>query len=359
MILILTQCFPPVIGGVENLIGNMATAMAEKEKTVWVYADSSLATMEYDKQQPFKIRRFGGIKFLRRRYKAFVANKHLREGKFSHVFCDSWKSLEFLNQTPKNPITVLAHGTEYPLSPSAEKKRRIENTLKKANNILAVSEATRKRVCAYSAGIQQMRVWHPPITPAAKANDEDKKRANNYWGSASPRLLSVARLEKRKGIDTAISAFARLAADYPQAVYIVAGDGDQATELRTLTKRLGLNVYFTGVVSEGLKSALYENADVFILPVRPAGDDMEGFGLVFLEAGYHGTPSITGNSGGAAEAVEDEKTGLHCEGTDIESVAGALKRILDDDDLRRRLSEAAQQKAINSAWPTRIEELLR
>ena len=359
MILILTQCFPPVIGGVENLIGNMAKTIAEKRKTIWVYADSSPKAMEYDKQQPFTIRRFGGIKFLRRRYKALVAEKFLRENKISHIFCDSWKSLEFLGKTPQSTVAVFAHGTEYPLSPSAEKKRRIGNTLKKANTILAVSTATSQRVCSYGVPAQQVRVWNPPVMPAKKANDEDKKRAEHYWQNASPRLLSLTRLEKCKGIDTAISAFARIAIDYPQAGYIIAGDGTQATELQALAKRLSLkNVCFTGMISEeGLKSALYESADVFILPIKPIGNTIEGFGLVFLEAGYHGTPAIAGNLGGVTEAVEDEKTGLHCDGTNIESVVCALKRILENDDLRQRLSEAARQKAINSIWSTRIEEL--
>ena len=127
-----------------------------------------------------------------------------------------------------------------------------------------------------------------------------------------------------------------------------------------LVQQRGLegNVVFAGVVSDEEKAALYGGADVFVLPVREDGDDMEGFGLVFLEAGLHGLPSICGKSGGAADAVEDGRTGIHCDGRDIGGVHAALARLLSDDALRRRLGDAARVKAEANVWGRRIGELV-
>ena len=362
MILILTQCFPPVTGGIENLLAGMAQALVEQNRTVLVYADHAPAASGYDQRQRFSVRRFGGWKPLRRRYKAFVVNRLLGNDTVSGVFCDSWKSLEWLRCPATIPITVLAHGSEFPLSPSSRKKTRIVNSLHKAHHILAISAATRERIWTCCGGQKKpVRIWNPPISIPLVPDNEVQLQAKEIWGDAAPRLLSVARLEERKGLDTAIAAFAKIAREYPQGRYVIAGQGTQEPRLRAQAMHLGIDrkIDFIGTVSEPLRTALYASADIFILPAKPKDDDIEGFGLVFLEAGYWATPSVAGHAGGAAEAVEDGITGLHCDGNDAGSVALAIKKILSDEDLRHRLSQAAQQKAHNAIWPKRVAELLQ
>ena len=95
VVLILTQCFPPAIGGIENYLGGMAYALAAARHEVTVYADASPTATDGD--APFRTRRFGGIKMLRRRRKARAAEKLMRQGNVSHLICDTWKSMEHVN----------------------------------------------------------------------------------------------------------------------------------------------------------------------------------------------------------------------------------------------------------------------
>lgn len=358
MRLILTQCFPPVVGGVENLMEGMARALAAAGEVV-VLADA--VSGEYKTAQkvelPYRVRRFGGVKFWRRRKKAQVARHMIRQGEVREVFCDSWKSAEFLAPAAAR-IVVLAHGSEYPLSPSKRKKQRIVKALSASTRLLAVSRATRERMAGCGVEETRVTIWPPPIMPPPAPTPAESARMQSMWQDGAPRLLTVARLVKRKGVDTAIRAAAELSAQYPQIRHVIAGEGPCAEELRQLAGKSGKTVRLIGAVSEGEKSALYQSADVFVLPVRASGDDMEGFGMVFLEAGYYGLPAITGQCGGAAEAVQDGVSGLHCDGTNTAAVQAAIAKLLADESLRQRLGDNARRCAHSALWPVRAAELL-
>ena len=358
MILILTQCFPPVAGGVENLVGGLARAFAAAGERVLVYADAPVSAD--DASAPYTIVRYDGAKFLRRRRKARDAALLLAGGDVKQVYCDSWKSLEHLKLPPSAaPVVVLAHGSEYPLSPSPRKRWRIQQALDKSRHVLAVSAHTRQRTIPYLRDTQKLGVWHPPFNAPASPSAAVVTRMRALWQDGTPRVLTVARLSPRKGVDAAIRAVADLAATYPALRYVIAGDGAQAAMLRQRVVELnkGGRICFAGAVNDEEKSALYAAADVFLLPGRVLGDDVEGFGLVYMEAAHFGVPSVSGRDGGAAEAVDDGVTGLHCDGGSVESVRQTLSRVLEDESLRRRLGEKARQKAENFSWAAKLREL--
>ena len=358
MHLILTQCFPPIVGGIENLMGELAMALAKNGEKVLVFADGT--AMDADNNMPYSIRRFGGWKFWRQRKKSRAAAAVLQSENIRHVFCDSWKSLQHLQASGNARITVFAHGSEYPKTPTTNKRRRICTALSRAHRVLAVSAAARTRMQQCGVNIQNVTIWHPPIGNAPPPDDAARQTAAQLWQTGKPKILSVARLAKRKGLDAAILAVQQLTATYPQTRYIIAGDGNEATALRNTAKQCGAekSVVFAGTISGAEKTALYESADVFVLPAREDGNDMEGFGLVFLEAGLRGLPAVAGQVGGSAEAVEDGKTGLHCNGDDAKSVYNALSRLLSDESLRQQLSDGARQKAAANVWEKRLPELL-
>lgn len=363
-VLILTQCFPPAAGGVENLMGGLAEALSEAGENVEVFADGRSAGI--DAALPFPVRRFGGLKFLRREAKARAAARALRKAGAARVFCDSWKSLERLPSDCCARSAVFAHGSEYPPAAPARKRRRIEAALAKAERVFAVSRAAQERMRLGSAAEAAARaaVWHPPLRAPSEPSEDDENRARSLWNGGSLRLLTVSRLAARKGVDTAVRAAAALSQEFPGLRYVIAGDGAEATALRDLAAQSGAGecVRFAGEVGEGAKSALYGSADIFVLPSRPAPDggaDMEGFGIVFLEAGYYGLPAAAGNAGGAAEAVEDGQTGMLCDGGSPESLIQVLRTLASDEELRRRLGENARQKARAALWPRRVGELLR
>ena len=125
-------------------------------------------------------------------------------------------------------------------------------------------------------------------------------------------LLSVGRLIERKGIDTVIQALPALLKRWPNLVYLIVGQGPAEKKLRQLVhnKNLAGRVYLIKNVTTQNLPAWYQLCDIFVLPARQIGPDVEGFGLVYLEANLFGKPVIGGRSGGVAEGVIDHQTGL-------------------------------------------------
>jgi phosphatidylinositol alpha-1,6-mannosyltransferase len=176
-----------------------------------------------------------------------------------------------------------------------------------------------------------------------------------------PTLLSVGRLVPRKGFDLALRSVAAVSAEYPGLDYLIAGDGPEACRLESLTRDLGLtgHVHFMGQVNERTKWAAYDACDVFVMPNRVLGGaDWEGFGIVFLEAALSGRPSIAGRTGGTADAVVDEVTGLLVDPESPDELTGALRRLLRDDRLRDRLGRAGEEAARTRFSPAAAAERL-
>ena len=352
MRLILTQCFPPLRGGIETLMLGLVRALSDVGEQVLVYADGGAAARRYDlqHQSQLMIRRFGGWKPWRRRYKAICAARHQPVA----VYCDSWKSMEMFAGNG----AVFAHGSEFPQSPSLQKKRRIGKALAKATTIYAVSRAAAMRAIICGAVEDKIKITPPPLLVPSSPTKTEQLQAQQLWGNATPKILTVARLTARKGIDRTIMAAAMLAARYPDLKYMVVGGGEQEKELRALAATAGVNVCFAGAADDGLKSALYAAADIFVLPARIEKDDMEGFGIVYLEAAWFGLPSIGGNCGGAKEAVQDGKTGLLCDGDSAQSVCDSMATLLGDAAMQKQMRAQATAHAKTQTWEHRIGDFL-
>jgi len=207
----------------------------------------------------------------------------------------------------------------------------------------------------------RVHVVHPGADPARFTGAVGSQRRNAGDG---PVLLSVARLVPRKGIDTVLRSLPAVLASHPTATYVVVGSGPDLTRLEQLSHSLGVatHVRFVGDVSDELLPACYAAADVFLLPTREilADDEIEGFGIVYLEAAAAGVPSIAANVGGVADAVMDGVTGLMVRPDSPASVARATLRLLDDAPLRTRLGVNARtnvERDLN--WDRAAHEVMR
>ncbi len=151
-----------------------------------------------------------------------------------------------------------------------------------------------------------------------------------------PLLLSVGRLVARKGQDNLIRALPAILRRVPEAVVLIVGDGPDGPRLRGLVSALGVDrqVHFAGSVPWVDLPAHYAAADVFAMPCRTRGSglDVEGLGIVFLEASASGLPVIAGRSGGAPETVQPGRTGVVVDGRDVAQVARATTDLLTDRD---------------------------
>lgn len=159
-------------------------------------------------------------------------------------------------------------------------------------------------------------------------------------------LLSISRLVPRKGIDTVIRALPPLLDAFPDLTYRVVGDGPDRPRLEALADEHGVRsaVRFEGHLPESGLAEAYREADVFVLPVREIADDddVEGFGIVFSEAGAAGLPVIGSRSGGVPDAVRHAETGLLVEPDDVDDLREALRTLITDGELRRRLGRGGR-----------------
>jgi phosphatidylinositol alpha-1,6-mannosyltransferase len=140
------------------------------------------------------------------------------------------------------------------------------------------------------------------------------------------------------------------------------GNGEDVGRLQALATQMGVAVTWFSSSSDEEKWLWLAAADVFVLPGRDEGGDIEGFGIVYLEAAAAGIPSIAGNSGGAPEAVLHEKTGLVVDGTSVADITLALRRLLEESELRERLGKQAAERVRadfsgEDQWSTLIEAL--
>ncbi|WP_376098084.1 glycosyltransferase family 4 protein [Roseomonas sp. CCTCC AB2023176] len=367
MILVLAQAFPPDTGGIQSVMGHLAEALGRSGEEVMVFADRVRdgGDAAAPAGAPYTVRRFTGPKPIRRRWKALAARRIMRQGSVTGIVADSWKSLEFLPR-PGVPIVALAHGMEFPSHPRSGKGSRIRRSLAAVTAVAANSSYTADLVRAVigDAG-PPITVVNPAVPSQPEPTEAARQEAASLLADASPVLLTLARLEPRKGVDRVIEALPSLAARHPGLIYLVAGDGPDAPRLRALAAERGVaeRVRFLGRVAEEVKPALLAAADLFAMPARREGDSVEGFGVVYLEAAWFGVPSLAGREGGAADAVRDGESGVLCDGADPAAVQDAIGRLLDDSALRRRLGDAARDAVRNAggwdAVAARILGLLR
>jgi phosphatidylinositol alpha-1,6-mannosyltransferase len=185
------------------------------------------------------------------------------------------------------------------------------------------------------------------ITPLLAAQRR-AARARLKLPGRGPLIVSVSRLVPRKGMDVLIAAADRLAPSYPDLVVAIGGVGRELEALRRQAASSLVSVSLLGRVSDDDRAALLGAADVFVMPCRNRwlGLEQEGFGIVFLEAAAAGVPQVAGDSGGAAEAVVHGETGLVVRDPgDPGRVAEALRTLLAEPKLRKRMGRAARARA--------------
>lgn len=172
-------------------------------------------------------------------------------------------------------------------------------------------------------------------------------------------LLSVGRLQRRKGHDLAIEAVSRLDRTVPVS-YLIVGDGEERARLEALVveRRVQDRVHFLGEVSGRDLPRYYAACDIFLLPNRVENGDVEGFGIVFIEAAASGRPVIGGGSGGVPEAVSDGHTGMLVSGTDADELAAAIRHLATSADMRRSMGLAGRERVCRAfTWERAAAEV--
>ena len=261
------------------------------------------------------------------------------------------------------PFGILLHGgdlliLQHQVHQSAIKRKTAAALLSSAAVLVANSEWTRDRCLTLlseldiDASPDRVRVVplgadHEFFRPGI-----DPREVRDRYGLGEGRwLLSVARLTRHKGIDTALQALARLRLRYPDLRYAVVGTGEDQEALAAEARDLGVagQVKFLTQVPDRDLPALYNSAEIYLGVSRLMEQRVEGFGISLAEASACGIPVIAGRSGGIPAAVRDGETGILVDAERPEAVAEAVARLLDDAGLRGRLG-AAGRRAVESRY---------
>lgn len=352
--LLVTNDFPPKIGGIQSYLWELWRRLPPENVTVLTSPYSG--GRAFDERQPFRIVRTREPVLLPNPFMVRRVRKLARSTRSEAVIIDPALPLGLIGPALGLPYGVVLHGAEVTVPGRLPVTRQLlARVLGDASLVISAggypaAEARRAQtvlpeVVQIPPGVDSSLFVPLPAIERASA------RTRFGLPVDAPVVLSLSRLVPRKGMDVLIEAAARLvnSGRFGGLTVVIAGTGRDRPRLDRLIRRSGAPVRLLGRVPAYDLAALYGCSDIFALPCRSrwAGLEQEGFGIVFLEAAAAGIPAIAGNSGGAAEAVVDGESGLVVKRpSDPAAVARSLEQLLSDPDLRRRQGSAARQRAV-------------
>ncbi len=360
MIVITTRNFLPEIGGMQTLMSDLAMHLS-KFYEVKVFAEVSKDSKKFDESQKYEIIRVKGIKFIRKFRKAnqiqdfFLKNKNINA-----LLSDHWKSLEKISKnTCLSSCTIcLIHGKEINHPKGSPLNIRMLNSLTKAKYVIANSEFTKN--LAIEKGINENKIVI--INPGTNIHENeslDENYAKKIFNNANPRIISVCRLEKRKGLENTLLALKNFQSKFENFKFAIIGDGEEKENLKNQIKNLNLsqNIILLQNIDTKLKNALIKFADFFIMPSIQVGKSVEGFGISFLEAAKYGTASIGGIQGGSSDIIKNKNTGLLCDGNSHGDIYKSLMLIMENNNYKV-FGDNAKIFARQFAWENQINKYI-
>ncbi len=357
-IVILAGDYPPIRGGISTYLHNLASHFSPDE--VEVICLPSPGSSDFDKKQKYRTRRLSIPELWgpdSKRFK-FLSPFYFREitgiSRIDYLLCGqahhtllipAWLSFK----TRGIPYGVIAHGNDVSSLQANIFRRVTTPLLRSAQAVLANSQRTSLLVKTINLDSRKIHVINP-VVDIGMCNGivSSESIRNKYSLQGKKCLLTVSRLVERKGCDTVIKALPEILRRVPDAHYVIVGTGPFEHELRQLTRSLDMesHVTFTGFVED--LPPFYDLSDVFVMISReiPDKSDLEGFGLVFLEANLFGKPVVGGRSGGITDAVLDGQTGFLVDPGKPLEVAEAVTRLLLDQSLSKQLGEAGRIRVL-------------
>ncbi|MGW0733307.1 glycosyltransferase family 4 protein [Streptomyces sp. NPDC002851] len=357
--LIVTNDFPPRPGGIQAFLHNMALRLDSEQFVVYASTwkrgrEGAEATAAFDAEQPFTVVRDRTTMLLPTPRVTRRAVDLLREHGCTSVWFGAAAPLGLmapaLRRAGAERIVATTHGHEAGWAQLPAARQLLRRIGESTDTITYLGEYTRSRVAAaLTAEAAGRMVQLPPGVDEktfhpGSGGDEIRARLGL---SDRPVVVCVSRLVPRKGQDTLIRALPRILERVPDAVLLIVGGGPYESDLRKLAAQTGVadSVRFTGAVPWEELPAHYGAGDVFAMPCRTrrGGLDVEGLGIVYLEASATGLPVVAGDSGGAPDAVLDGETGWVVRGGAPEEAASRIVTLLEDPELRKRMGERGRE----------------
>jgi len=365
--LLVTNDFPPRTGGIQTYLRSFADRLPPDELAV--YAPAWPGAAAFDAASPCPVHRHPTSLMLPLPAVARRAAALVREHGARTVWFGAAAPLALLGPYLRRRAGVervvgSTHGHEVGWSMLPVARQALRRIGSDADVLTTISRYTRGRVAAAFGPQAALEVLPSGIDteqyrPDPAARTELRKR---YGIGDAPLVVCVSRLVSRKGQDTLIRALPRVRERVPGARVLLVGGGPDRGRLRRLATAAGVadDVVLTGPVPVGELPAHHAVGDVFALPCRTRGGglDVEGLGIVLLEAAASGLPVVAGTSGGAPETVQEGRTGHVVDGRDVAAVASSLSGLLADPERARAMGAAGRAWMQQEwAWPARVARL--
>lgn len=252
-------------------------------------------------------------------------------------------------------LVTYAHGEEILIAQTSAQLRSMAKLSYAGSDLVIANSESTKRLVIDMCPTAKVVCINPGVDAQSFVVSPQRIHAyRNRWGWPPDTTIvcTVARMEPRKNQQAVIDALAQLRAQGLRVAYVCAGKGEERQNLMERASRSGLAewVRFPDSVDETEKRLIFASADIHAMPSIQVGAMIEGFGIVFLEAAAAGIPSICGNIGGQPEAVNDGVTGLVVDGSRVEDVAGAIRKLVEQPELRRQMGSSGKQWALQNDW---------
>ena len=344
---------PPRHGGIESFLGALLTRTFVGTSHV-IGPASPAATDAFDHAQPYTVTRLSGRVLPTKKTFTTVCD-HARSHNSDVIILGAlWPLGELagrLTRTLNVPVIALSHGHEAGLM-QVGGAPLIRRATRRLAAVTTIATFTQQRLAPANKARQTFRI--PPGVDTDRFTLSALPRPACLDPVPKDALIvgAVSRLVPRKGFDRLLDAWGQIVVAHPDAWLVVAGDGPDRNRLQKRAKKRGVNqVLFTGATAHTDLPGLYQAMSVFAAPVRTRnlGLDVEGLGIVFLEAQASGVPLVVGSSGGAPETVLSKTYGTVVNGRDVNAIAMAVNGWLADPE-RRKAAQIAARAAAETHW---------
>jgi phosphatidylinositol alpha-1,6-mannosyltransferase len=347
--LIVTNDFPPRRGGIQSFVHELALRLDPGQLTV--YAPKWDGDAAFDAAQPFEVVRhptslmIGGPSVRRRA--AELARSRKAEVVIFGASAPLGLITPVLRKAGVRRAIAITHGHEAGWAALPVARQLLRRIGDETDVMTYLGEYFRVRVAGAlrPQAAARMARLHPGVDAGTFRPDEAARRVirDRHGLGGRPVVVCVSRLVARKGQDTLLRAWPAVIEKIPDAVLLIAGRGPYEEALRRLAEQAGVasSVIFTGPVPQDELPAHYAAGDVFSMPCRTrrGGLDVEGLGIVYLEASATGLPVVGGDSGGAPDAILEGETGYVVGGHDVRALSDRLIALLQDPAGARAMGE--------------------
>ncbi|MEH1057789.1 glycosyltransferase family 4 protein [Micromonospora sp. CPCC 206171] len=348
--LLITNDFPPRPGGIQSFVHNLA--VRQPSGSVVVYASSWRGAAKFDADQPFEVVRERTRVLLPTPLVARRAARLAREHGCDTVWFGAAAPLGLLaaglrRRSGIRRVVAQTHGHEVGWAALPAARAALRRIGRGTDVVTYLGDYTRVRLERALHGVTDLHRLAPGVDVDTYHPSVDGEPVRVRLGLADrPVVVCVSRLVPRKGQDMLIRAMPEIRRRVPDAALLVVGGGPYRAALEKLARQTGVerDVVFTGSVPAAELPAHYAAGDVYAMPCRTRnrGLDVEGLGIVYLEASATGLPVVAGDSGGAPDAVREGETGYVVRGRDVAQLADRVATLLADRDLARQLGAAGR-----------------